>query len=1626
MFKPLLRTLPTLSGNFTIACKLREFDKESTNEYSTYVRLANLIPLQNYMNNRNIEINLLNGKYEHDIKKYYYYYSNVFYKSNYSYSKNNYNILDLESIYNYNNDVRNKDYEFGCKRMQYSQIGSQFNFYAPIYIDNVNDLPEYFKICIDINSKVKKEIKIYINKDNKRNYLKTYLSHYLKKIDERVIFCLNDSYQATYFGIDVKNGGLNEYKDNVIGFLYKNQTTINNFDYTICKGFERNSLIMRQIIPLSFSFNLSDIFNNYESSFFEGAKLKISGYYYSKHNYLYDTYDFDINYIHSYNKFNHYNEYSGRYEFINGKDSDNNDINIMDVGFPALHESKYTKYLYTNKITPMYCKFKLLYSSDEDPYITNLNYAYSFNQYPNEKYGYFPTMFKGIFPKAIIENNDFKLPIGVSLDNYYKVQEYYGNTIRSNTTNIDKYNKLMSNYFSSWYNISEYFKISTLEDDSLWSDVKYDYTYFKGILYSFKNLQKYNIQKFGVFCNVNIKCVEENELNNNYLKANIVLSSKDNNGNSTFNYNDSINMEYNYTIDNSVIQNIILHKKIYDIPYNKPISSQVKHNKTMIEDIHGTYIEEPNYIDENTYYKLLDVYNLLKNILYINEDYKTYFKNIEIPGYELVNANNNINFYEYVNNTLQFILTGKCYGINNISSKYKWLVNSLYYSNQTNKEKSLVKDIYNTINYNENIYGKLCFFIQNMFVHKNDIYDLIISLYKELYNYEYSNDNDFIRIKDIIISMFNKLKNMNNINSVFNNIDIYNININNIFDSVCETTLVNDKQIKLKNSKLREQFNKSILKGILDNVLINLIKKYNILSQDEKSKFDPYANIERNDIIDNNIINLLSKLNNIQKYQYNINGNINGIEIEDYFNTTDKVYKDIYVDTYNLNDFVNQYNRKESDNIDINNFTQQTFYIKIINKTHLIEYCKKLSNEIYNTDISRDIQHLNLLDRIFVKQRYWLIDENIMYPVDKYVTLFTVINDKLNSIKEKIIDDSKIKLINNKISYLNYLHNASDYEIINFLNGKTVDNKNNVLSNERNSTTNCFVFNFGQNPYDESSDIILSLDLCINKNVIKLNNQLRKILDKQYFLYLYICDDCLMENISPWNTIDLSTYNQFKKSYKDINSYLIPLFNNVYYNSLDNATIQKMLENNKINNKNQYVVAYDKYFKEINVDNIILSNFIKYDDYVNQTKYVNPIEFIFNSFGITNYDLINEWELYCESNNIYITDINTSEQYTTYINKLLAYIKNYDNDTYYEIIKYSGIKLYSIKENIIISYNTIEIDEKDKELYKTLIYDNNSNMYIYTYTDNKGNKTNYAFYWITLNIDNTNNTFNIDNDYNFNIVFNTIDSLPITNTYMNSIFYLLEPFLKINVFNEFTKNVKNIIYPSENEVEITYVASTLNLDEEKIKYNILKDNADDILYNEIIQLNKSRKIKLLRYFNFITPYIKKTNVINDCFELKCIDKDNIYKNVKKYNIFTKENINIYKYNGIKLYDGVYSNIYESFVNNGIIDSPTIIYQYEYKHFNDNLLYNLPINLSLNDSKLYTYNEIQELEDNNELIQNQKIKILSQYFNKKELISNNIILFLFNKYTSNMIIEPVKTHTSKYDNLYKITYKFTLN
>jgi len=235
MFKPLLRTLPLLTGNIMLDCQLEEYiqDKKDLNMYVSNVRKASLKPLQNKIYNKKLNVDLLNGSWEFDVKRYYKYYSNYFYLKNFLINTSDYKTLDIYEK-NETQDSRNKDYEMGAKRIQYSQHNSQFNIFAPIWVENENDIPDYIDISFIFGNNTEKHVKINIGNKSGKNYLYNYIYKFLKKIDNNIIFCMPKTNQAAYSGIDLQNGGIVTVKDDVFGILYNNQNTMNNFDYTVC------------------------------------------------------------------------------------------------------------------------------------------------------------------------------------------------------------------------------------------------------------------------------------------------------------------------------------------------------------------------------------------------------------------------------------------------------------------------------------------------------------------------------------------------------------------------------------------------------------------------------------------------------------------------------------------------------------------------------------------------------------------------------------------------------------------------------------------------------------------------------------------------------------------------------------------------------------------------------------------------------------------------------------------------------------------------------------------------------------------------------------------------------------------------------------------------------------------------------------------------------------------------------------------------------------------------------------------------------------------------------------------------------------------------------------------------
>jgi ABC-type sugar transport system ATPase subunit len=96
-----------------------------------------------------------------------------------------------------------------------------------------------------------------------------------------------------------------------------------------------------------------------------------------------------------------------------------------------------------------------------------------------------------------------------------------------------------------------------------------------------------------------------------------------------------------------------------------------------------------------------------------------------------------------------------------------------------------------------------------------------------------------------------------------------------------------------------------------------------------------------------------------------------------------------------------------------------------------------------------------------------------------------------------------------------------------------------------------------------------------------------------------------------------------------------------------------------------------------------------------------------------------------------------------------------------------------------------------------------------------------------------------------------------------------------------------------------------------------------------------------------------------------------------------------------------------------------------KDFNDLADIKSDHEIVIDDKKVYTYDDLVKYKENDNEIFEEKKNILLKYFNDLGLDYNNIILFLFNKYDSNMTIEPIKLRANKNEKLYKVSYKFKL-
>ena len=1298
MFKALLKTLPSLSGNMKLGCFVDDYTKHNKT-YTCKVKTAKLLPIAHTLFDKNIYVNLKNNAYEYDVKRFYKYYFDVFYKSRFSFSKLNTPIIDFsEYLYDCN-----EDFNYGCKRISYTKYDNQLAFFAPIYIESVDDLKgKYFKItCIfDKVNKLKKELIIDLFNNDDENYLADYLKRYAEKIDDKVIY-MSSSYKNMYYGIDLLHGGFVRVEDNVSSNVYKKYYTINDFDAIVNYGFERNAMIMKQIIPLSFYFNPQNLLTNYEKTIYKDAKISIYGSWY--------TDDVEENFYNFSDNYNYYAESSYQLSSNNVFSFVNNSNNIMNYPYPAFNEASSSNYRYINTIIKTYNRWKLKYSDDEYPYIINNNFAFSVNQNSLYSYREFPLNYQSKNAICKMKNENYNMLF--DLDDIY---DESGKLINIKSEYYDMYNK---NYIANFYNLlvkhdNDDTYDNIFDNDKYWGDVWPDNKiYYKGILYDlnvmyskYKDMPK--IDKFGIFINPEI---------------------------TTYITNSEYNVRYNnvkYTLHKNDLGNdlnkILTDTKIYSYEYINDNLAYITNNEVVYNDSCAVSDRCGDYVDINGYYigeyektqdeSILDNLHYNKN-LYIDVNELLMFINMDC---------NNINIYEYLKRKFSIIQGYKIidvkYKNNIVSELYKqllelysdnslvfnvdnlicsenrfiendeiyWAYDKLYFSIYPNTTKYKVLDnseLLNTLAYDD----KIILYFYTDFI----LFDDLQKGFNEfILNYE--NDNE-----DVVNTVINNLNNINNkLNRYYVTNTLYDKNNKQSYSDICFVCLNNKENDYGKYILYKFNDNQNNLTDFHENVLyidtFNLNHFYNKYFPDEPLNFvkvqDCYCNFL-------NIDHLYKYINNLYRDENYDNNSINETSIKDtifikihlfndvtysefnYINTTTKYIpiSEYFNENLTINDYINYI---EYDDRGYFYFNNNYYLDKLVNKNNYhiknFELCFKKTMGIVNTQLYNLIMQLNAR-KLFKDLYLYRIYDNNDYKFE-YVLNTIRTEDNINSIM-----------------------NSNVVELYPYFNSIYVENKLNTKI------------------YNDS--FINNIIKCDNADVYKYN-----VYNIDYLTYMPKTDD---DNLCAYRyslyqkrNNDFINANDFFEKYFNINSndnysyygYMLTFtsYDTTYgfyvlRNEFDNTSNTLNLVSENMNNIN--VVSYI---------NDISINDIYNNQYTYLTKYYHNIVPYLNNINIVN-ELLNKVEPIIIPNKYTLTNIyKVASSKPDINNQIYSYdITLTKNKTNLQLLRYfDNIVPYLYKTDNVTSYymyykNTNDYIEKkidDKNL-SYILYQKSSSIY---------------------------------------------------------------------------------------------------------------------------------------------------------------------------------------------------------------------------------------------------------------------------------------------------------------------------
>lgn len=1451
MLKPLLRTIPNLSGNVKLCCSLIDFNKLSKDSYESNIRGAVLNPLSHTLYQKNINVSLLNSSYEYDLQKFYVAYSDNFFNSCFEYDNKDIMKLDRTSdMY-----LRNTDFEYGVKRVSYEKSGNQLAFFAPIYIDNINDIPDYFEIKLRLQTPyniIDKNIRVNIgiNKDSKYNYIYKYLSKYASNINDNVAYMDNDNKTVTYYGIDLINGGFTKKTDSTIKSLFDIKMPIQMFDRTLMEGFSFNQICMKQIIPLAFYFSPDDVLVDYEKELYKYATVKISGNYYKDGNKI-DTYDFDFDYISC-----THNIYQMNY--MNGCMTDGKGYldNLMSLGFPGFEEENILQYTFTNKISTSFCKWKLKYSTDEHPYITNMSWVYSKNQNSNYKYREFPTSFLAMSAYATVNNGnyDMRFPIG---DDKLLYDKY-------NSRSDEKYKSIIDNYCLSWFdtvndinindnNILEEFKNRILNNVEF-TKVNDGYVYHKGILYNFNDIynkiinfkEEDKIDYFSMIVNIDTTNIFSEE----YIKENLKFAS--------FNLADKtpLNVFYNKNVKNELLN-------VNPNTVNKNLSfNNVYKKKENIGD-YLLYLQEHN--NESSF---IDASSIGIDLYKENSVVKV-SDNIGLTMLSMLSVMNidNLDSRKYF---LDFYIDDAiCYLFDKLNDYHTFINDSNYqvfkdiiYLQLINKNGNDLPFFFKP-NYGYELYELLPVYKAQEYIDSNGrILKCFYRKYPVFINDNLHNKYGHLFKKEDIEQLGNNNVYINSSFNIFNptkldftdNVDSINPinNLSNVIDTYYHSLyyksyFVNSKTIPNSND------------DAYVSDITNCIRKYITSAQDStlninEIKKEGSVTKTFSDNVSNLFNKILSVLNNLVSSE-NIKSKYLYYPYKDYMNNS--IGKNI---AYKINTNYNEYSNdlvyeKYSGKMDNNVLYVHPYNIISRDENNEIISSSLVNKGIFGSlenDVDKLINDFQSNENNFIKFYGKVLNTfHFTSLLNKNISSYRIIPDDIlkhlygddvlyneNTFIKRFYKQYKVVYRNN-IGYneIKYLYELIE-EPYEFYKTLSYDYEKNMFYTKKDDTIDLF------NIVEKTAYIKM------NKSIYDFTNIEGNIKDKQYqdmYVYRPILDIEFDDKYGNFYKMTFVENIDENCILEDTDSMLYHCFNEkhiqernetVFYSNLilDNINSVTYVKNNNIDTETYY---------RYNQNNSMLYIELKNSDILNKLNNTLP-------FGFNLYDNLNNDSVV----SVYSSNTNINEFNSNNIN-----IVDIDGIRY-------GFYLLNIKlDNTYNSFN------------------------IYGMIDESSKFSNYE----NINQINLLKFINIINDR----------IISQDKKYLSDIFGQLCPFLNIDLFY-YLDSISTVIKPTKFSLSELYKIT---------KYNDDNNSKEQSLIFFPQSLYTVKKQILQRYTNSITPYIKKTYCIDNLFYLKLkeinasILETGKYRSIGDYCMYNRlsfidkfENYNIYNDNSTLVTD----------------------------------------------------------------------------------------------------------------------------